>query len=104
MRDSDSPHIISHQKETTPTHFLTHCRWVPEPYFSSGTNETGVRSIKNGKVQDDFHLIQHGWENWELAATIIKRQLVKGRSLHRIQKLMDYMKDRRLIYPKARVA
>lgn len=98
---ADAPHSITLGKYNTGRHFLTHCRWVPEPHFSSGSNETGIRSVIDGVVQDDFQLIQHGWPDWQYADTVIVKQLAKGRSVRAIEKLMDYMKEKRMIYLKA---
>lgn len=85
-------------KEKTETHFLTHNCWNSMPeYFSRGSNETGVRSVVKGVIQDDFQLIQHGWYDWQKAGEVIKRLLARGRTPYRIGEIMDYMKDRRWV-------
>ena len=70
---------------------LTNVLWY------SYSPETGVRRIKDGEyVKDSFELIQHGWwPNWQEASDIILKQLNKGRSIHRIADILDYIKDRR---------
>lgn len=81
-------------KEKTATHFLTHNCWNSMPeYFSRGSNETGVRSVVGGEIQDDFQLIQHGWLDWQKAGEVIKCFLAKGRSPRQIGDIMDYIKD-----------
>ena len=82
-------------KEKTDTHFLTHNCWNSMPeYFSRGSNETGVRSVINGEIQDDFFLIQHSWYDWQKAGEVIKRLLGKGRTPRRVSDIMDYIKER----------
>lgn len=81
--------------EVTDTHLLTHNSWNSMPeYSSTGSNETGVRSMIKGVAQDDFQLIQHGWRDWQKAGYIIKRLLTKGRSVERISDVMDFIKER----------
>jgi hypothetical protein len=86
---------LGHEK--TDTHLLTHIAWNSMPeYFSYGSNETGIRDIRDGKVvEGTFRLIQHGWTDWQWAGEIIKRLLAKGKDDYKIFKLMDYMKDRK---------
>lgn len=101
----DRPLSVCLGKEKTETHFLTHNCWNSMPeYFSRGSNETGVRSVIGGEIQDDFQLIQHGWFDWQKAGEVIKRLLAKGRSPRRIADVMDYIKERRWVNhpPKAR--
>lgn len=105
-RDDSAPRFTRHHTEQTETHLLTHANWCPEPHFSSrGSNETGVRSVVNGVVQDDFQLIRHGWFDWEKAAEVIKRLLAKGRSPRQVSDVMDYMLARGWVNqpPRARV-
>lgn len=81
--------------EKTDTHFLTHNNWNSMPeIFSRGSNETGIRSVKGGVIQDDFFLVQHSWYDWQKAGEVIKRLLSKGRTPRRISDIMDYIKER----------
>jgi hypothetical protein len=92
-------------RELSATHLLTHNCWNSMPeYFSRGSNETGVRSVVNGEVQDDFELIQHGWYDWRKAGEVIKRLLAKGRTPYQVAVVMGYIKDRGWVNrpPKAR--
>lgn len=101
----DRPLSVSLGVDKTSTHFLTHNCWNSMPeYFSRGSNETGVRTVVDGQVQDDFELIQHGWYDWQKAGEVINLLLTKGRAPRRIGEVMDYMKERRWVNqpPKAR--
>lgn len=105
--DDSAPRMSSLGREQTDTHLLTHANWCPEPYLSTrGCNETGVRSVVNGVVQDDFYLIQHGWYDWQKAAEVVKRLLAKGRSPRQISNVMDFMRERSWVnrLPRAVVA
>jgi hypothetical protein len=93
--DDSAPRFTTLGSEQTDTHLLTHANWCPAPYLSSrGSNETGVRSVVNGQVQDDFFLIQHGWYDWQKAAEVIKRLLSKGRSPRQVADVMGFMRER----------
>lgn len=84
-------------QETTETHLLTHIEWngMPE-MFSYGSNETGIRDIKDGQVvAGSFRLIQHGWVNWKLAGEIIKLALRKGWDTDRICRLLENLDVRK---------
>lgn len=81
--------------ENTGKHLLTHVKWISNPYYNSnGTNETGIRSVVNGEIKQDFHLIQHGWRDRKKAGDFIKRALDKQWSVHRIDAIMSYLHDR----------
>lgn len=82
--------------EVTDTHLLTSIRWVPMPeLFSRGSVETGVREVKDGQVVNgSFQLIQHGWHRYEDAHTFIKKGLAKGWDVYRIDRAMQFLKER----------
>lgn len=103
-----SKHLGTHQNADF---LLTHIEWNSmNEMFSRGSNETGIRRMQDGEeVADSFTLIQHGWHDWDYAGQVILRQLGKGWSTYRIERLMDFMKSRGLHWPvskrvKARVA
>lgn len=79
----------------TDTHFITHLRW-------NRSNEIGICSVKDGAVQNDFQLVQHGWPDFKKAEEVIIRQLAKGHDISRICKFMDMARDTRRIYLKAK--
>jgi len=106
MTRSDAPRSTSLGSEQTETHLLTHANWCPSSSLSAwGSNETGVRSVVGGVVQDDFYLIQHGWYDWQMAAEVIKRLLAKGRSPRQVSDVMDFTRERGWVNrpPRARV-
>lgn len=79
------------QIDKTEKYCLTHAEWNSMPeYFSRGSNETGIRFIKNDEVQQEpFWLIQHGWHDYKLAGEIIKRLLDKKRSVGQIDAVLS---------------
>lgn len=90
--------------EKTDTHLLTHCEYngMPE-IFSYGTNETGIREVRDGEAVDNtFRLIQHGWYDWKAAGEFIKKALSKGWDAGRIDTAMQYLRDRKNTPPKAK--
>lgn len=96
-RDPSAPRSERIDHEYFGDWFLTHNRWIPDPYFNSdGQNETGIRRVVDGKVQDgSFRLIQHGWYDWKAAAEMIKRCLAKGWEIRRIDDFLEHLRDRR---------
>ena len=62
--------------------FLTHAIWCNG--YGSHQAETGVRSVRDGEVCDDFRLIEHGVTDFGLATPIILHGLRKGWDTHRI--------------------
>jgi hypothetical protein len=77
--------------DKTEKYCLTHAEWNSMPeYFSRGSNETGIRFIKDGEVQrEPFWLIQHGWHDYKLAGEIIKRLLNKKRNEYQIDAVLS---------------
>lgn len=91
-------------QETTDNLFITHIEWngMPE-LFSYGSNETGVRKIVNGEIDNKtFKLYQHGWHNWKAAGEFIKKAYAKGWDEHRIDKVMSYLRERKNTPPKGK--
>ncbi len=58
-----------------------------------GSHETGIRTIKDGVVVDDFELIQHGWINYKLANKLILHLLEEGENIDNISNILDKIKD-----------
>lgn len=86
----DSPRCESVRKVNTGDYFLTHVIWR-NSYGSS--NETGVRSVVGGVVQDDFRLIQHGL-NFDFAEPFIVAGLRKGWDEIKITDLVCWLHGR----------
>lgn len=80
--------------EYTDTHLLTSImhNYMPE-YGGSGSVETGVREL-DGQGFKNFRLIQHGWHRWREAHEFIKKGLAKGWDVYRIDRAMQFLKDR----------
>lgn len=72
--------------------FLTHAIWRNK--HGSYQPETGVRSIVDGEVQDDFRLIEHGCDQWPKVTLIILKALDKGWPPNRIGNFIQQLADR----------
>lgn len=76
------PRSISRGHVREDDFVLTHAIWCNG--YGSHQPETGVRSVRNGEVCDDFHLIEHGVADFDWVTPILLRGLRKGWTYHRI--------------------
>lgn len=96
-RKEGEPWVEPIAQTQTDRWYLSHAIWHngygPCP-------ETGVRSVKNGEVQTDFHLIQHNCPDFKFAEPIILRGLDKGWDALRISVFIERLRERRRPRPK----
>jgi hypothetical protein len=85
-------------EEFTLTHKLKTI-YFASPVLGSGwkaSAETTIRSVKDGAIQDDFHLVEHGWVDYKAAHAFIRGLLENGMDAREIDHgVMDAERERR---------
>jgi hypothetical protein len=90
--DQRVPRSEAVRQTETEDYLLTHVLW----HNGYGAcPETGVRSVFNGEVRNDFHLIQHGVRDFVWAEYFILKALRKGWDTVRIAEFVEQLCERK---------
>ena len=94
----DVPRCDSRGWTKTDRWFLTHAIW--RNCLGSYQPETGVRSVVDGAIQDDFRLMQHGCDQFERIEPIILQALDKDWGADRIACFIEWQAKRLRLRPR----
>jgi hypothetical protein len=94
-RDRDAPRSDSKGHVEQGDILLTNSIWRSAGDYCRGAPETGIRFKQKDGTFGDFHLFQHGWNDFDKVNAILLKGLAKGWKLGRIENLIEFLRDRR---------